>query len=132
MTRNHSNPGSKSSYFFVAHSGNSGTPGTRPFSAEIHSGYILAIGGWVCVSTNLSYFNTVDAIAIQEDASVEVAWIRETPTEAWTAAPGSFTSRSDHSSTIYDGYLYLIGGVYQLTLSDFLNYRSDVLRTPLY
>ncbi|MBI3096757.1 MAG: hypothetical protein HYY93_00705, partial [Planctomycetes bacterium] len=76
-----------------------------------HNGYIYVMGGWV------------GGVAVN---GVEYATINANGTlGAWTATTALMTARSSHTSVVYSGYLYVIGGD---TGSGYLN---DVQCAPI-
>ncbi len=67
-------------------------------SSVVYNGYLYVIGGSFGPG---SYYNDVQYAKINADGSLE----------PFTTSPNTFTdARMDHTSVVYNGYLYVIGG----------------------
>jgi hypothetical protein len=90
-------------------------------TSVIYNGYIYVIGG---NSSGGTYNNDIQRLAISASASAGTGSIGTTvrQTTAFT------TARYNHTSVVYSGYLYIIGGNYDNTSTGNLN---DILYCPL-
>jgi N-acetylneuraminic acid mutarotase len=65
-------------------------------TAVAHNGYLYIVGGHYTTT----YFNDVQYALLNSDGSVGT----------WSATTSLAVSRSDHTSMVYNGYLYVMGG----------------------
>ncbi|MDD5693215.1 MAG: hypothetical protein PHU86_01970, partial [Patescibacteria group bacterium] len=75
--------------------------GIEGHTVEIYNGYIYVLGGYGYGSGWDDYLDTVRYAKINEDGTVG----------DWTTSPNLLNkARAYHSSAVYNGYLYLVGG----------------------
>ena len=89
------------------------TSARQNHTSVAYNGYLYVLGGWNGITT---YYNTVQYAPINANGTVGT----------WTATTSFTTGRRSHTSVVYNGYLYVIGG-----MNGSASFLNDVQYAPI-